>query len=222
MAKKISTASSDSSLSPPPDNIVSASETASVTKPAANGKKRKAETTPRTKRTTAQHAVEDTGENTGESPRPKRRTTKKLKVTEEVEDEVVAQESGDGEGKSKKAAVRRSKKAVTTKTIAEDDMVEDEVDAEVEIDAGGHGKVTTKSSVKKIARGKKGKVKDQGNDVDDKPKPKPKPKTKAKTKTTTAKNEPPCAERTKDIPHRIGAHVSIAGGKSPLCSHFNI
>jgi AP endonuclease-1 len=110
MAKKISNASSDSSLSPPPDNLVSATETAAVPQPVVNGKKRKAETTSRTKRTGAQQAdVEDAVDGIGESPRPKRRATKKLKVTEEVEDGVVAQESGDGEGKPKPKPKPRAK-----------------------------------------------------------------------------------------------------------------
>jgi AP endonuclease-1 len=162
MAKKIPTASSDSSLSSPPENTASATETAAVTQPAVNGKKRKAETTPRTRRSTAQHVdIEDDVEGTDESSEPKRRVIKKAKITEEVE-----------------------------------------------IDADGDGKVTAKTSVKKTARGKKAKASDEGNDVEDKPKP----KAKTKTKTKTAKIEPPRAERTKDIKHRIGAHVSIAGG----------
>jgi hypothetical protein len=191
MAKKIPTASPDSSLSSPPEN------TASV-----NGKKRKAETTPRTRRSTAQHVdIEDDVEGTGESSEPKRRVTKKAKITEEMGDEAAAQESGDGERKTKKVEMRGNKKAVATKkTVAKDHVMEGEIDAD------GDGKVTAKTSVKKTARGKKAKASDEGNDVEDKPKP------KAKTKTKTAKIEPPRAERTKDIKHRIGAHVSIAGG----------
>jgi AP endonuclease-1 len=139
---------------------VSAAEIATAAQPLANGKKRKAETTPRTERIATQHVGEDALESVGESPRPKRRATKKLKVADEVGDEFAAQESGDGEGKSKKAVVRRTKEiAATEKTIAEDQ-----------------------------------------------------PKPKAKTKTKIAKILPPRAERTKDIKHRIGAHVSIAGG----------
>ncbi|KAG9190166.1 AP endonuclease 1 [Alternaria panax] len=203
MAKKIPTASSVSSLSPPPDNIASVTETTAVAQPTANGKKRKAETTPCTKKTTAQHVgVEDAVDGTGESSRPKRRATKKVKVIEDVEDEVVAEESGDSEGKSKKTVARRPKKTVATKKT----MAENEVDTKVENDADEDGKITTKTSVKKTARGKKAKANDEGNDIEDKPKP------KAKTKTKTAKIEPPRAERTKDIKHRIGAHVSIAGG----------
>jgi AP endonuclease-1 len=210
MAKEFSTVSSESSLSPPPDNIASATETATVAQPAANGKKRKAETTPRTRRTEAQQVnAEDAAEGAGLSSRPKRRAIKKVKVTEDVEDEVVAQESGDGEGKSKKVVVRLNKKgAATKKTMTEGDMVEDEVDAEIAIDAGQDGKITTKTSVKKTIRGKKTKAKDEHSDREDKPKP----KAKAKTKAKTAKIQPPRAERTKDIKHRIGAHVSIAGG----------
>ena len=202
MAKKIPTASSDSSLSSPPENIASATETAAVTQPAVNGKKRKAETTPRTRRSTAQHVdIEDDVEGTGESSEPKRRVIKKAKITEEMGDEAAAQESGDGERETKKVEVRGNKKAVATKkTVAKDHVMEGEIDAD------GDGKVTAKTSVKKTARGKKAKANDEGNDVEDKPKP------KAKTKTKTAKIEPPRAERTKDIKHRIGAHVSIAGG----------
>lgn len=199
MAKKIPTASPDSSLSSPPENTASATETAAVTQPAVNGKKRKAETTPRTRRSTAQHVdIEDDVEGTGESSEPKRRVTKKAKITEEMGDEAAAQESGDGERKTKKVEVRGNKKAVATKkAVAKDHVMEG---------ADGDGKVTAKTSVKKTARGKKAKANDEGNDVEDKPKP------KAKTKTKTAKIEPPRAERTKDIKHRIGAHVSIAGG----------
>ncbi|CAN9431613.1 unnamed protein product [Alternaria alternata] len=183
MAKKIPTASPDSSLSSPPENTASATETAAVTQPAVNGKKRKAETTPRTRRSTAQHVdIEDD-------------------VEEEMGDEAAAQESGDGERKTKKVEMRGNKKAVATKkTVAKDHVMEGEIDAD------GDGKVTAKTSVKKTARGKKAKASDEGNDVEDKPKP------KAKAKTKTAKIEPPRAERTKDIKHRIGAHVSIAGG----------
>lgn len=167
-----------------------------------NGKKRKAETTPRTRRSTAQHVdIEDDVEGTGESSEPKRRVTKKAKITEEMADEAAAQESGDGERETKKVEVRGNKKAVATKkTVAKDYVMEGEIGAD------GDGKVTAKTSVKKTARGKKAKANDEGNDVEDKPKP------KAKTKTKTAKIEPPRAERTKDIKHRIGAHVSIAGG----------
>lgn len=202
MAKKIPTTSSDSSLSSPPANTASATETAAVTQPAVNGKKRKAETTPRTRRTTAQHVdIEDDVEGTGESSEPKRRVIKKAKITEEMGDEAAAQESGDGERKTKKVEVRGNKKAVATKkAVAKDHVMEGEIGAD------GDGKVTAKTSVKKTARGKKAKANDEGNDVEDKPKP------KAKTKTKTAKIEPPRAERTKDIKHRIGAHVSIAGG----------
>jgi hypothetical protein len=202
MAKKIPTASPDSSLSSPPENTASATETAAVTQPAVNGKKRKAETTPRTRRSTAQHVdIEDDVEGTGESSEPKRRVTKKAKITEEMGDEAAAQESGDGERKTKKVEMRGNKKAVATKkTVAKDHVMEGEIDAD------GDGKVTAKTSVKKTARGKKAKASDEGNDVEDKPKP------KAKAKTKTAKIEPPRAERTKDIKHRIGAHVSIAGG----------
>lgn len=208
MAKKIPTTSSDSSLSSPPKNTASATETAAVTQPAVNGKKRKAETTPRTRRTTAQYVdIEDDVEGTGESSEPKRRVIKKAKIIEEMGDEAAAQESGDGERKTKKVEVRGNKKAVATKkTVAKDHVMEGEIDAKVEIDADGDGKVTAKASVKKTARGKKAKANDEGNNVEDKPKP------KAKTKTKTAKIEPPRAERTKDIKHRIGAHVSIAGG----------
>jgi hypothetical protein len=202
MAKKIPTASPDSSLSSPPENTASATETAAVTQPAVNGKKRKAETTPRTRRSTAQHVdIEDDVEGTGESSEPKRRVIKKAKITEEMGDEAAAQESGDGERKTKKVEMRGNKKAVATKkTVAKDHVMEGEIDAD------GDGKVTAKTSVKKTARGKKAKASDEGNDVEDKPKP------KAKAKTKTAKIEPPRAERTKDIKHRIGAHVSIAGG----------
>jgi len=212
MARKISNAPSDSSLSPPPDNLMSATETTTVTQPVVNGKKRKAETTPRTRRTRAQQVdVEDAVDGVDESPRPKRRATKKIKVTEEVEDEVMAQESGDGEGKSKKAVSRRNKKtAATKKAVVDDGSVEAEVDAEIEVDADGDDKIATKTSVKKTARGKKSKAKNEDSDHEDKPKPKPKPR--AKGKGGTAKILPPLAERTKDSKHLIGAHVSSAGG----------
>ncbi|KAL1794040.1 hypothetical protein ACET3X_007461 [Alternaria dauci] len=208
MAKKISTAPSDSSLSSLPENIASPNETAAVAQPSVNGKKRKAEAPPRTRTTTAQHVdAEDIVEGARESSQPKRRATKRTKITEEMGDEVVAQGNGEGEGTMKKAEVRRNKKAVTTKkTIAKDDVVKDEVDAKVEIDADDDGNVTAKTLVKGTARGKKVKPRDEAKDSEDKP------KTKAKTKTKTAKIEPPRAERTKDIKHRIGAHVSIAGG----------
>jgi hypothetical protein len=168
--------------------------------------KRKAET-PRAKRTRAQQAdVEDAVDGIGESPRPKRRATKKLKVTEEVEDGVVAQESGDGEGKSKKAVSRRNKTAATKKVVAEDDLVEAEVDAEV--DGDEDDKITTKTSVKKTTRGRKSKAKNEDSDAEDKPKPKP----RAKAKGGTAKILPPLAKRTENSKHLIGAHVSAAGG----------
>ncbi|KAI4931440.1 hypothetical protein J4E85_004033 [Alternaria conjuncta] len=212
MARKISNAPSDSSLSPPPDNLMSATEAATVALPVVNGKKRKAETTPRTRRTRAQQVdVEDAVDGVDESSRPKRRATKKIKVTEEVEDEVMAQESGDGEGKSKKAVSRRNKKTATAKkAVAEDDSVEAEVDAEIEVDADGDDKIATKTSVKKTTRGRKSKAKNEDSDHEDKPKPKPKPR--AKGKGGTAKILPPLAERTKDSKHLIGAHVSSAGG----------
>ncbi|KAH6851542.1 DNA-lyase [Alternaria rosae] len=211
MARKISNATSDSSLSPPPDNLMSATEAAIVPQPADSGKKRKAETTPRTKRTRAQQVdVEDAVDGVDESPRPKRRATKKIKVTEEVEDEVMAQESGDGEGKSKKAVSRRNKTAATKKTVAEDESTEAEIDAQIEVNADGDDKIMTKVSVKKTTRGKKSKAKNEESDHEDKPKPKPKPRSKGKG--STAKILPPLADRTKDSKHLIGAHVSSAGG----------
>jgi hypothetical protein len=184
---------------------VSATETVTAAQPVANGKKRKAETTPRTKRTATQHVGEDALEGVGESPQPKRRATKNLKVAEEVEDEFAAQESGDGEGKSKKAVSRRNKKATATKkTVAEDDMVEGLVDA------GGEGKIALKTSVKKITTSKETKATDEDSNHEEKPKPKP--KSKARAKNNTVKILPPLAERTKVTKHRLGAHVSTAGG----------
>lgn len=119
MAKKLRNTSSDSSLSPVPDNLVSATESVAAVQPVSNGKKRKAETTPRTKKTTVQHtAIEDTVTPATESPRPKRRATKKVKVEQETDEEIVAQESDGSEGKPEKIPPKRAKVVKKTETSA--------------------------------------------------------------------------------------------------------
>lgn len=155
-----------------------------------NGRKRKAETTSRTKRTTAQYTeVEEVAAVASNSPRTSKRATKKVKYEQETDNEMVDQQSDNGEGRPKQALKRTKKVAaqgpVTDAKLNDDSTVED----------NKISKKNVKSTEKKA------------EDVNEE-----KPKKVTKSKAKPAKILPPIAERTKDIKLRVGAHVSIAGG----------
>jgi AP endonuclease-1 len=180
MTKKLSNVSSDSSLSPPPDNLVSAAETA------VNDKKRKADANPRPRRTAVKHAgADEAAPDTEESPQPKRRTAKKVKVTQELSEVEDVQVS------------LRPKRGAAKKAPLDDESIESEVEAEV-----AETKTTTKNKKKKQAD-------DEGDEQVVK-------KTTKSRAPKSAKTQTPFAARTEstDTNLRIGAHVSVAGGKS--------
>jgi hypothetical protein len=207
MARKPSDMSSDSSLSPPPDNLGSATETAvDDVQPVVNSKQRKAETTSRNKRTATQLAdPDDAAAVTDKSPRLKRRAVKNVKVTEETFDVEVP-------------ALTRPKRGAAKKTTIEDEIMEGEFDIPVSMTKIDRSKNTTdnKGTDQKPSKSKKRKAEDDDDHEE-------KPKSAAKKRANTVKrdkNEKPIAERTQDIPHIIGAHVSTAGGKSSTCSAY--
>ena len=196
MAKPLTDASSESSLTPPPDSVVSAKETVTAVKPATNDRKRKAETISRTKKNTAQNVEsEDTPVAVEDSPRPKRRAAKKVKV-EQIEDDI------NGSDADVKPSLRPKHGAVK-KAIVEEEVFEEALDGNADEDTKVVSK--TKTSVKKATKStKKAQDKDGGHED--------KPKKTTKSKIKPAKILPPIAERTQGIKLRIGAHVSIAGG----------
>jgi hypothetical protein len=229
IADKHSTMSSESSLSPPPENLGSVTDhTTTAAQPVVTNKKRKAKTTPGSKRTATQLAEPDVAAAVAnELSRAKRRAVK-VKVTEESpEDGATVEESEPGVGKSKKSAARRNKKSADEDTpaevpvstgpkrgaakkaiVEEDEIMEGEFDVEISVREIDRSKdITDNNAIVSPTKSKKRKA---GDDGDHKQKPKP-----AKKRAKTMKNEEPTAERTKDIPHIIGAHVSTAGGKLP-------
>jgi AP endonuclease-1 len=119
MAKKLSTPSSDSSLSPVADDLIAQVETTT------NTKKRKADTTEvtvtkRTKATTLKTEVADVDASANDSPRPKQGATKKVKIEEEtVKEEIELQEDSKGKTKVTKKTTTRKKKEVDTSPLAE-------------------------------------------------------------------------------------------------------
>jgi hypothetical protein len=210
MASKPSEISSDSSLSPPPDNLVSATETAVDVQPVVNSKQRKAETTSRNKRTATQLADpdDDAAAVTNESPRPKRRAVKKVKVTEEALEDTPVEVS----------ASARPKRGAAKKAVIEDEIMEGEFDVPVSRTKIDRSKNTTdnKAIDQKPSKSKKRKAEDDDDHEE-------KPKSAAKKRANTVKrdkNEKPIAGRTQNIPHIIGAHVSTAGGTSSTCSAY--
>jgi hypothetical protein len=198
--------SSDSSLSSAPDNLGSATETAVAVQPVVNSKKKKkkAGTTPRTKAIVDFVMTDNATAITQESPRPKRRAAKKAIVEETFEDEATAEVP----------VSIRPKRGAVRKAIVGEEIMEGEFDVEVsvrEIDKSKH--ITDNKAVVDPTKRKKRKAEHDGNH-EQKPKP-------AKKRARTVKNEEPVAERTKDIPHIIGAHVSTAGGKSSTCATYS-
>lgn len=114
-------------MSPVADDLIAQVESKASAKTAANGKKRKATTTDVkvTKRTTKGTATdiktEDIVDGTDESPQPKRRMTKKIKVDEDtVSNEVKVEANGNGATKvTQKTTVARKKKQVDLAPLAE-------------------------------------------------------------------------------------------------------
>ncbi|KAF1833196.1 AP endonuclease [Decorospora gaudefroyi] len=207
MAENVPDGSSGSSLSPPPEHLVASTKTSAAVQPAVNDRKRKAETTPRNKRASAQLAdVVGSAAVTGESPRPKRRASKKIKVDELSDDEPVAAEST---GTSRRAVSGRNKKsasqvAPTKKKVIGEEVVENEFGVQVKAAENGNGQGVTKAMIQAKSKAKDDDISD--DDHEEKTKKTPKPKSKPQ------KILPPLAERTQDSKLRIGAHVSIAGG----------
>ena len=114
-------------------------------------------------------------------------------------------------------ASSRARRAATRKPIIEDAIMDGEFDVEVSVKEIKKSKTTTdsKAAVKKLPMIKKRKAEDDG---DHEEQPKLVVKKRAKTVSTT-KNKEPIADRTTDSKYLIGAHVSIAGGKSYLVVH---
>jgi len=108
MARKLAKSPSESSLSPPPDDLGQnvLAQTAEVdfaveTEVNGRGKKRKAETTVKATKRAKKATVkeEDDAEDandTEETPKPKKRAAKKAKVEETVEGEVTAGADDNG------------------------------------------------------------------------------------------------------------------------------
>jgi hypothetical protein len=128
MAKRLSPASPESSLSPVADDLIEQVESKVEVKTAANGRKRKAAatenkaTTKRTKKAVAAEIkAEDDATVADESPKPKGRAPKKVKVeATTVEKEVKVEEDGEGKpAATKKKTATRAKKQVDAAPLAE-------------------------------------------------------------------------------------------------------
>lgn len=133
MAGKLDSAETDSSLSPVANDLIEQVEGKAEVVPPANSKKRKAATTTTTASVTTKRtkkapvaATDNDGEahltDTKESPHPKRRAVKKVKVEEHVVDEEVKVEA-DRNGATKvttrkKITTTRKKKPVDTAPLA--------------------------------------------------------------------------------------------------------
>jgi AP endonuclease-1 len=218
MAEPLEDVCSGSSLSSAPDNLVITTESVTVVRSTDNSKKRKAETTLRTKKITALHTeADDAVAVASDSPRPKRRAAKRVKYEQDTDEEMVTQERDNDTDKSKKASPRRTKKEAAQELDvdakqssqpkrgpAKKPHVEEKTNDK---DAIEDTKVTNKSNKTSVTKTTKNKAEDNGED---------KPKKTARSKAKPAKILPPIAERTKDIKLRVGAHVSIAGGQSYL------
>lgn len=126
MAREPPSHESDSSLSPVANDVIAQVESKVTTKTGTTGRKRKADrtdvqATKRTKKTvTATNKTEDDIAGADESPRPKRRVTKKVKVeVETVDDEDKTGETGNGPPKvTKKKTTTRTKKHIDTSPLA--------------------------------------------------------------------------------------------------------
>ncbi|KAH7410347.1 xylose isomerase-like protein [Phaeosphaeria sp. MPI-PUGE-AT-0046c] len=152
MARKLESAESDSSLSPVANHLIEQVESKAEVVPPANSKKRKAATTAsaststtttttttitrRTKKapvTATDNDKEAEVSDTTESPLPKRRAVKKVKVEEQIVDEVTI----------KKKTTTRKKKPVDNAPLAE--RTQDShlrVGAHVSIAGGVHNAIT--------------------------------------------------------------------------------
>jgi hypothetical protein len=128
MAKKLAPSSPESSLSPVADDLIEQVESKVEVKTVANGRKRKATTTEtktttkRTKKAAAEEAKgADDATAADESPKPKGRASKKVKVeATTVDEEVKVEEDGEGKPKvTKKKAATRTKKQVDVAPLAE-------------------------------------------------------------------------------------------------------
>jgi AP endonuclease-1 len=179
MVKKLSNVSSDSSLSPPPDNLASAAETA------INDKKRKADANPRPRMAAVKHAeADEAAPDVEESPQPKKRAAKKVKVTQELSETEDVQVS------------LRPKRGTAKKAPLDDESIDSDVDVKV-----AETKTTTKNKKKQAENGDNEQI--------------VKKTTKSRA-PKSAKTQTPFSARTESTETnlRIGAHVSVAGGKS--------
>jgi len=181
--------------------LAPATETA--LEPSTNGRKRKAVATPRAKKTAVQdNDIDDATVGTIDVPQPKGRTVKKVKVEETVETETIAsaRKTASKTNGTNSQVSARPKRVAAKKAIVEEDEVEDEIVAD--------DKAKTKTKTTTVAKAVKPKVEDKDGEEPKAAKPK-----RAATAAKHAKILPPLEQRTQDIKHRIGAHVSIAGGK---------
>ncbi|EUC37328.1 hypothetical protein COCCADRAFT_33421 [Bipolaris zeicola 26-R-13] len=133
--------------------------------------------------------VEEVAAVASNSPRTSKRATKKVKYEQETDNEMVDQQSDNGEGRPKQA-LKRTKKVAAQGPVTDAKLNDDRTVKDNKI-----SKKNVKSTEKKA------------EDVNEE-----KPKKVTKSKAKPAKILPPIAERTKDIKLRVGAHVSIAGG----------
>ena len=167
------------------DNHTLAPAAETALEPSTNGRKRKAVVIPRAKMTAVQDNDVDDDATLGtiDAPQSKGRTVKKVKIEETVDIETIT-----------------SARKTASKTNGTNSQV---------------------SARPKRAGVKKAIVEEEEAVADDKAKTKTKTTTVAKaarpkrvaTAVKHAKILPPLEQRTQNIKHRIGAHVSIAGGK---------
>ncbi|KAF1940713.1 AP endonuclease [Clathrospora elynae] len=225
MKRKLTDVSSDASLSPPPDNLASATTTAAepTVQPVVSNNKR-----------AVQYAdTEDASAGTEDSLRPKRRAAKKLKVTEDTfHHDAAAEEGGDGELKAKKtikkAAGRigdagdttahgqtssRPKRGAAKKAIVEEDIVAGKfhVDVDVDVNVNVDSRKTHIKSTPSTKKATKGKQKQSNKEYEDHEE---RPKTTNQSRNKTVNPAAPIEKRTTNTALRIGAHVSSAGGVS--------
>jgi AP endonuclease-1 len=118
MARKVPSPESDSSLSPVADDVITQVESKVNVKAATSGRKRKTDTsdvqlTKRNKTTMASSVkIRDDVAVADETPRPKPRAAKKVKVEEEAIDDI--QETSQKTKATKKKTTTRTKKQADT------------------------------------------------------------------------------------------------------------
>ncbi|RMZ69492.1 hypothetical protein GMOD_00006310 [Pyrenophora seminiperda CCB06] len=185
MAKKLTNPVTDTSS----DNML-APVAGTAPEPGMHGTKRKAVTTQRAKKTAGQD--------------------KKVKV-EETKTTASARKTATKINDIDSQAPARPERAATNKAVVEEEETEDDVVADDKVKV--KTKTTTKATKTATTKVAKANTKAEGEDHDGEDAAKPRKTTTAATKH--AKILPPLEQRTKDTKHRIGAHVSIAGGKYP-------